>query len=316
MALGKYVKVAFLNHWNLLLFGAGAVFSFLTGAPDVVLPMVVAAELAYLGLLGTHPKFQRYVEAQEAKEKRSAGQQTTEASFNRITAGLPAAYLDRYEALRKRCLELRQIATDLHQRAPGVSRTPLEQLQLAGLDRLLWIYLRLLHTSWSLERFFERTGEGEIRADIKRLKGKLSEFDGKDLSPRREKAKAAVSDNLETSKARLDNLTKAHENHELIQLEIDRLENKIRTLSEISVNRQEPDFISDQVDAVASSMLDTERTMDDLQFATGMTASEAAVPELLTRELEQPEEELEPPPLPEKRSSWRRRRRQRDMEES
>lgn len=317
MALGKYVKAAFMNHWNLLLVGAGTVFAFLSGHPDVVLPLVAAGEIAYLGLLGTHDKFQRYVEAQEARERRNAGQQSTEATFQRIAAGLPAAYMNRYEALRKRCLDLRQIATDVHQRVPGASGSTLEKMQLAGLDRLLWIYLRLLHTSWSLERFFERTSEQEIRDDIERLAARVAEIDGQNLSPRKEKVKAALTDNLQTSRTRLDNLTKAKENHELIQLEIDRLENKIRTISEISVNRQEPEFISDQVDAVAGSMLETEKTMNELQFATGMTASEAAVPELLTREPdaedeEPPEENLEPPPLP--KSRFGRRLRQQDLE--
>jgi hypothetical protein len=38
----------------------------------------------------------------------------------------------------------------------------------------------------------------------------------------------------------------------------------------MAVNRQEPDFISGQVDQVASSMLETERTMNELRFATGL----------------------------------------------
>ena len=63
--------------------------------------------------------------------------------------------------------------------------------------------------------------------------------------------------------------------------EIDRLENKIRSLSELAVNRQEPEFISQQVDHVASSMLETERTMNDLQFATGLESVDEQTPELL-----------------------------------
>ena len=36
--------------------------------PDAMLALVAAGELAYLGLLSTHPKFQASVEAQEAKQ--------------------------------------------------------------------------------------------------------------------------------------------------------------------------------------------------------------------------------------------------------
>jgi hypothetical protein len=60
--LGKYLKVAFLNKWNLLAFLGGTVFAFLSPFPDAVLALVAAGELTYLGLLGTHPKFQAYVE--------------------------------------------------------------------------------------------------------------------------------------------------------------------------------------------------------------------------------------------------------------
>ena len=64
-------------------------------------------------------------------------------------------------------------------------------------------------------------------------------------------------------------------------MEIDRLENKIRSLSEMAINRQEPEYISSEVDHVASSMLDTEKTMNELQFATGLTPVDNEPPELL-----------------------------------
>jgi hypothetical protein len=70
---------------------------------------------------------------------------------------------------------------------------------------------------------------------------------------------------------------------EIVKLEIDRLENKIRSLSELAVNRQEPDFIAGQVDQVVSGMVQTERTMSELEFATGLAAEEE-VPELVQRQ--------------------------------
>ena len=91
-------------------------------------------------------------------------------------------------------------------------------------------------------------------------------------------------DNLQTSRDRLANLQRARDNYELVKLEIDRLENKIRSLSELAVNRQEPDYISGQVDQVAASMMETEKTMNDLQFVTGLDTVDDA-PELLRGEV-------------------------------
>ena len=73
-----------------------------------------------------------------------------------------------------------------------------------------------------------------------------------------------------------------------MQLEIDRLENKIRSLSEIAVNRQEPEFISGQVDQVAESMMETERTMSDLAVFTGLDHVAEQTPALLETELGKP----------------------------
>lgn len=283
MRLGKYLKAAFMNHWNLLGVIGGTVFGLISGQPDIVLPLVAAAELTYLGLLGTHPKFQRSVDAQEAKERRQVGTESAEQALERITRALPDASLERYEALRSRALELRAIADDL--RAPGTERQPrpFEKLQMDGLDRLLWIYLRLLYSEYSLQRFLSHTSERAIQADIGRIKNRLAQYSEDEASPRRQKARTALEDNLATSQARLENLEKARENHELVELEIERLENKIRSLSELAVNRQEPEFISDQVDAVASSMLETEQTMQELDFATGFGKLDETVPELTHR---------------------------------
>lgn len=283
------MKAAFGNRWNLLLLAGAGVFAFLTGRPDVFLPLVAAGELAFLGMLGSHPRFQRYVDARDAGARRARGARSSERTLRRITLALPPPLLARYEQLRERCQELRQIALDLRQASSHEDRMPLDQLHLAGLDRLLWIHLRLLYTQQALDRFLERTHESDILADIARLEKRMAELGTDATSAWQEKARRTIEDNLETSRARLENLHKARENHELVRLEIDRLENKIRGLSELAVNRQEPQFISDQIDAVATSMLETERTMNQLQFATGLPRTDDQPPAILPTAVQQGE---------------------------
>jgi len=278
--LATYLKSAFLYHWNLLAFLGGTSFAVLSGQPDVVLPLVLAAEVAYLGLLGTHPKFQKFVDAQKNQAARQQASAGAENTMQRIVRGLPEKQAQRFQALRNRCLELGQIANDLKQ--PGQAGLPnLEDLQLAGLDRLLWIYLRLLYTQTMLERFFQQTSEARIHTDIKGLEERLSRTAEQDKDPQKQKLRKALQDNLETCRQRLANFQKARDNSELVQAEVDHLENKIRALSELAVNRQDPEFILGQVDLVASSMVQTERTMNDLQFATGLDAGDESVPAIL-----------------------------------
>ena len=286
MHFAKYVKTAFLNRWNLLVFLGLSAFALVSGKPDVLLPLVVAGEVGYLGLLAAHPKFQAYVEAQEAKLARQEGAASNEQTLRAIMQALPPRSVDRFEALRSRCLELRQIAMAIKDPIHSGAGF-LDESQLTGLDRLLWIYLRLLYTQYSLERFLQKTGEAQIQRDIDGLEERLKGTKQINDEIQRQRFTKAIEDNLQTCRDRLSNYQKAKANYELIQLEIDRLENKIRSLSELAVNRQEPDFISGQVDQVATSMMQTERTMNDLQFATGLAAVDQGAPEL-----------LRPPPVP------------------
>jgi hypothetical protein len=284
LGIAKYFKKAFTNQWNLLVFLGGCAFAVLSPLPDVGLALVAAAELTYLGLLGTHPKFQRYVDAQEAQQTRAASSSSTLQSLQRITSSLPKDLLDRFLALKTRCLELQQIAAELKQTSHGESPLPLENFQIAGLDRLLWIHLRLLFTQFALSRFLKQTSEELIQADIKRLDARLAELPPASTANQDQRVRKALEDNLQTSRDRLANLERARNNYDLVKLEIDRLENKIRSLSELAVNRQEPDYISGQVDQVAASMMETEKTMNDLQFVTGLDDVEEA-PSLLQSEI-------------------------------
>jgi hypothetical protein len=282
--LAKYLKTAFLYHWNLLAFLGGLGFAALSGQPDVVGALVVAGEVAYLGLLGTHPKFQKYVDAKESSEARQQASVGVEQTMFRILQTLPDKQAQRFKALRSRCLELRQIANELKDPAQAGGLPNLENLQLAGLDRLLWIYLRLLFTQTMLERFFQKTSEAQIQKDIQSLEERIRRTaDGAD-DPQKQKLRKALQENLDTCKERLANFQKARDNSELVQAEADHLENKIRSLSELAVNRQDPDFIVGQVDLVASGLVQTERTMNELQFATGLDSADDAVPSILRKE--------------------------------
>ena len=248
--------------------------------PDVFLPLVLAGEAAYVGLLASQPKFHEYVDAQEAKVAREAGNRNSEQSLSYIMRMLPKDSLKRFSDLRTQCLDLRHIAMELKQPGMMSSDVPLDQFQVAGLDRLLWIHLRLLYTEYSLSRFLAKTDEDQIKSDIQQLEQQIKQLPA-NQDDRYQRVRKALEDNLETSRTRLTNLAKAGENYELVRLEIDRLENKIRSLCEMAVNRQEPEFISSQVDNVASSMLETEKTMNELQFATGLDPLDDQTPELL-----------------------------------
>ena len=102
-ASGRYLKAAFLNHWNLLAFGAGTVFAFLSGQPGRRPAARRRRRDRLPRLLGTHPKFQKAVDAQEAKETRQVGA-ATRGGGPRADHAPPCRRVAwrRYEALRAR----------------------------------------------------------------------------------------------------------------------------------------------------------------------------------------------------------------------
>ncbi|HOW73935.1 MAG TPA: hypothetical protein PKY77_25305 [Phycisphaerae bacterium] len=284
MRFAKYLKVAFLNRWNLLVTAGAMGFAMLSGQADIWVPLVVAGEVTYLGLLASHSRFQAYVDAHEAKVFRQQGTDTAQQTYRTIIQSLPPKSVERFRLLRSQCLELRQIAQQLKGPEAVEPAAILEESQGAGLDRLLWIYLRMLYTQYSIERFLQKTSEAQIQRDIASLEERLKAVTGVSDEVQRQRFAKALEDSLQTSRDRLANYQKAKANCELVQLELERLENKIRSLSELAVNRQEPDFISAQVDQVASSMVQTERTMNELQFATDLGIPDDTVPELLRTE--------------------------------
>jgi hypothetical protein len=284
VGLFKYLKAAFVERWNLLAFLGSCGFAMLSGHPDVFVPLVLAGETAYLGFVGTHPKFQKYVDAQEAKVARQDGSAAATATARSILKSLPRNLGQRFEAVRSRCAELRQLARQIRDPDRTGDPQPLEDLQLAGLDRLLWMYLRLLFTQFSLAQFLKKTSAQQIEDDIREFQARLQLFPNAATDARQQRLRKVVEENLQTSQARLANYKKAEENCELMGLEIERLENTIHSLSESAVNRQEPEFISGQIDQVAASMVQTERTMGELQFVTGLKSVDDEVPQILRNE--------------------------------
>ena len=100
MNLFSSIKAAFLYHWNLLGFFGALGLAALAPFPAVGVPLVLAAETAYLAFLGTHPRFQQYVAAQKAKQQRAGnGRRRGRAGTHPVVAALQVG-----SALRSACV--------------------------------------------------------------------------------------------------------------------------------------------------------------------------------------------------------------------
>lgn len=285
--VGRYLKEAFLFRWNLLLFLGGAAASLLTPWPDVVFPLVAAGEITYLAGLISFPKFQRAIDAKARRRGKSDAASTTQAkplrSIREIVESLPLETRARFEKLHSRCLEMRKIAHGVTGRT-GSSDEATEDIRTPALNRLLWVFLRLLVSQNALTRFLETTSEEAIRDQLSTLREHLAAAQAREEGGD-ERIIRSLQDSVVVNELRLDNYEKATGNAEFVGIELDRIESKIRVLTEMSVNRQDPNFISSQVDSVAESMRQTEQAISELQLITGLRDDLEEPPSILESDL-------------------------------
>lgn len=278
---GKYVKTAFMYRWNLLAFLGAAAAAALSPIPDALLPLVAAGELAYLGSMVSFPRFRAAIDARGHKSPHftDPAREDPRIKLATLVAGLPTASRQRFDALRERCLRMRDIAHGVRGGAVGASAG--DDLRTPALDRLLWVFLRLLVSQSSLQQFLAATDEAQLQQRVADLKKRLEAA----TADNDERVLRSLTDSLQVAELRLDNFQKARDNAEFVEIELDRIENKIQALTEMSVNRQDPDFLTSQVDAAAESMAHTETAITELQNITGLVSDLEEPPPILESDL-------------------------------
>jgi hypothetical protein len=283
--MSDYLKEAFLFRWNLLFLLGGTAAAALTPLAGVLLPLVAAGELAYLTGLVSIPRFRSAIDAKvhAAGKTAAAGAATAEppaVSLVTMLAGLPADARTRFEKLHARCLEMRGIAAGVRG-AAGDSSSGAEEIRTPGLDRLLWLFLRLLVSKTALDRFLQTMNQQEISKRLEDVRTSLATAQ----SGGDDRIVKSLQDSIAMGELRLDNYGRAKKNAEFVTIELDRIEGKIQALAETAVNRQDPDFLSSQVDSAADSMRQTEKAVSELQHLTGLADQLDEPPAILEADL-------------------------------
>jgi hypothetical protein len=261
---GAYLRTAFANRWNLLLFGGGIAAAVISGFPGVLLPLVAAGEFYYLASMLANDRFRSAVEAQDAKARRAMDSAGTREAYERIRQQLPKPLLARFDQLRDHCQKLLELARGM--RGPG--ETEPDGGTLESLDRLLWGYLRMIWGAATLSEFLDHTDEGPIRGRIADLEKRLARQPqtGTPGDEEADRLRAALEDHLKTSRERLENIEEAKRKLDTVAAEIERLESKIAALAEGSVARRDVSDIATRVDEVAEGMRRTDEAMRQFQL--------------------------------------------------
>lgn len=262
--MGAALKRAFTWHWHLLGLGAGAAVAVLSGAPLVVLPFLAAAELGYLGFLGLNPRFQNVLKGQRKIPPPLPTDPTQR--FQQLMAFLNPVDAERFETLRHRCSELLNLRRSMGAKE-GVSGVG--DFRGESLDRMLWLFLKLLHQRSGLEQFLGATRREQIELELKSAEQQLATARSRDTAAGLPESRltTSISDRVTTIRERLDNHRKASEGLELVSAEIDKTEQQITHLCEVGMTMSDSVGLSVQIDSISESLQSSEKIFSEASFS-------------------------------------------------
>jgi len=273
---GTMLGRAFKWHWNLLLLGSGIVFSVLSGVPGIVLPIVIAGELGYLGFLGTNRRFQNVLKGQKLLEDKkvvaAGAASASEKKLHQLIAFLSDEDRERFEQLRQRSKTMTDLQKSMHSAESPKGDTG---FKTQSLDKLLWLFLKLLHHKNALERFLNQTSEPQLEAELVDTSERLEEAKKKEASQR---LITSLSEKRMTIEERLENYREADENLEILQIELDKTEQKINHLCEVGMTGRDGTNLSSQIDGVADSVRLSEKTLSSLDLGDVFDDTDSAPP--------------------------------------
>ncbi len=285
------VKRAFLWHWHLLALGAGTGFALLSGQPDAWLALVAAGELAYLGFLGLQPRFQNVLRGKALVQANvPAPRQSVEERARRMAEFLGPAELERFNGLRDRCAALLDLRRAMDEKTGADSA---DQLRGESLDRMLWLYLKLLHQRAGLRRFLAATSREEMEGELAVARRELEASKQKDAGIESRRS-VSIQERARTIEERLANHGKACENLELVTAEIDKTEQQITHLCETGMTLRDSAGLATRIDSISESLRASERAFS--QASVDSLLEDDAAPALLTASAVP---DLSPPPPPE-----------------
>ena len=191
----------------------------------------------------------------------------------------------RFLRLRARCVEMSRIANAVRGDTNDASGASTE-LRTPALDRLLWVFLRLLLSEQAIARFLQAADEASIDktvGDLKARRKKRADSVG-EVNQAEDRILRSLDDSISTAEARKENVTRSQQNAEFIATEIDRLENKIQAVTELAVGHSNPDEMSSRIDAISEGISQTEATIRELQQITGVSDGDTT-PSILDTDL-------------------------------
>jgi hypothetical protein len=250
----NYRKEAFLNTWNLVFLmvmatvAAGAGLSGLAPAWlfELILVIGTGLELTYLGVMPSHPRFQRHIRSQKRAERHKSPAQ------GEIYRQLHRRSQRRYYKLRELKDDIRANYQQLSYASQGILDSHLKKI-----DGLLQSYLELLHQRERYRDLADNSTEDSIQQSIAELK--------EDMADDAERVRAVKQRRLNVLEKRLARFRKASENLEIIGAQLGTIEDVVKYIHEQSWTLQDPSEVTMQLDALLEEVEETQQSIHEIE---------------------------------------------------
>lgn len=250
-------------------------------------------ELGYLWMLSTDPRFQKYIQSR----RMNLIEQDKSLRINEMVRSLDKVSVTRLEALNRNLAKINELMDINSDGAVQFVR----ETQQKTLSQLPVMFVKLLFTRRLISESLEHTDAGKLKREIRDLEKQLAAGDiGEALMK-------SLRGNIEIKQKRLENIGRAEENNQLVEMELNRIENQVQLIrEEIALNRT-PEAISAGIDRINSTLGETEAWVNThSDFLNRIGSSDQLLPgeePSYLPPLQEPapaEEETQapPPPLP------------------
>ena len=217
----------------------------------------LGCELAYLGWLGTHPRFQNLVSGNRLLDERRRWQ----ARLYELIRQLTPEDQQRYRALESRCQNILEQQTQAGL-SPGLAE------QGEGLGRLVWIYLRLLLTRESIRKIIRESSNSPDEAA--RLKERIDTIQQQLQQPTiTEDLRKSLAEQIEILQQRQEKKREAVEKLAFLDAELTRIQEQVELLREQAVLSTDPEVVSQRIDQVTTTLGGTNQWIRDQQKIYG-----------------------------------------------
>lgn len=236
------------------------------GVASVVLPALLpiglGLELAYLAATSHNHRFRKVLDGQELLKER----ESWEERRRELSARLSPESAKRLSALERRCALLTGGAAGL--------AAPIDAVRQGSVDRLVWIYVRLLQAQEAIRR--QASGDVRRRVELE-LKSKELELEGL-AAGGGEPVRKSLESTIAILRRRMENLKAAEDKLRYIDSELTRIEQQVELLIEESAFAEGTDHLSDRIDTVAATLEDANAWMAANAEILGSVATELEAP--------------------------------------